>query len=52
MAEVFQQGKVQISGFTLNEIQNRQVIRQVQKELTSVVLYEIEDEEILTILRR
>ena len=52
MAEVFQQGKVQISGVTLNEIQNRQVIRKVQKELTSVVLYEIEDEEILTILRR
>ena len=52
MAEVCQQGKVQISGVTLNEIQNRQVIRQVQKELTSVVLYEIEDEEILTILRK
>ena len=56
MAEAFQQGKTQISGVALTEIQNRQVILQTQKELTSVVLYEvpdeIEDEEILTVLRR
>ena len=56
MAEAFQQGKTQISGVALTEIQNRQVILQTQKELTSVVLYEVPDEiegeEILTVLRR
>ena len=56
VAEAFQQSKIQINGITLKKVGNRSIIRQVQKVLTSVVLYEvadeIEDEEILTVLRK
>lgn len=56
VAEAFQDGKIQINGVTLRKLGNREVIQQVQKVFTSVVVYEvpdeIEDEEIMVVLRK
>ena len=56
LAQAFDHHVMQINGIKIREIENRSVIKQIQRELISVVVYEvpdeIEDEEIMVVLRK